>query len=506
MNDLPRTQPSSPATPDSTPNFTPEELRDFASRFTAFVDAMAECSTAGDPAAPSFRTLLSDHLGGPAEQFEAVAKRFPIWRYADLDIAIEAVLGDDRTIHGINTSEASYDFTELIANRYEGFAPGAVQYESVPTDPKARRRVAAEAVSLFVRDGQPMALLQARTGEFGEPVSYVSILAGGDAAAEAVLTEIAEAMNARSALRGQVVTFGGGAFGEAAQAVQFHPRPQIAADQVILPADSLERIRRHVLGISEMAERLQAAGQHLKRGILLYGPPGTGKTHTVRHLIGLSVGTTVIMLSGESLEAISLAAETARALQPAIVVLEDCDLVAESRDFSEGTRPLLFEVLDALDGLAGDADVAFVLTTNRAEALEEALVQRPGRIDLAVEIPRPDTSARRALFELYSQQLSFSPAALDEAAERTAGVTASFVKEAVRRSVVLAALDGRDADDASLLAAVAELRGDEERLTASLLASGGVDEGLGAGIEDFDGSAGADEFAGGATDFGTAGS
>lgn len=477
MNDTPRTQPI----PSATTLFTPEELRDFATRFSAFVDTMAEHSTAGDPETPSFRTLLSDHLGSPAEDFEAVAKRFPVWRYADLDIGIEAVLGDARTVHGINTDEDSYDFTELIANRYDNFVPGAVQYESVPTGPEARRRVASEAVSLFERDGQPMALLQARSGEFGQLVSYVAILSGDDTAAEEVLTEIAEAMNARSTVRGQVVTFGGGAFGEAAQAVQFHPRPQIAADQVILPADSLERIRRHVLGISEMAEQLQAAGQHLKRGILLYGPPGTGKTHTVRHLTGLSAGHTVIMLSGESLQAISLAGETARALQPAIVVLEDCDLVAESRDFSEGTRPLLFEVLDALDGLAGDADVAFVLTTNRAEALEEALVQRPGRIDLAVEIPRPDTAARRALFELYSQQLSFTPAALDEAAARTEGVTASFVKEAVRRSVVLAALDGQDADDVSLLAAVAELREDEERLTASLLASGGTGDGFGAG-------------------------
>ena len=54
----------------------------------------------------------------------------------------------------------------------------------------------------------------------------------------------------------------------------------------------------------------------------------------------------------------------------------------------------------------------------------------------------------------------------------------------MRRSVVLAALDGQDADDASLLAAVAELRGDEERLTASLLASGGTGDGFGTG-EDF---------------------
>jgi len=136
MDDTPRTQP----TPSASPLVTPEELRDFATRFSAFVDTMAEHSTAGNPATPSFRALLSDHLGGPAEEFEAVAKRFPVWRYADLDIGIEAVLGDERTVHGINTDEDSFDFTELIANRYDNFFPGAVQYESVPTGPEARRR------------------------------------------------------------------------------------------------------------------------------------------------------------------------------------------------------------------------------------------------------------------------------------------------------------------------------------------------------------------------------
>ncbi|MCT1873529.1 AAA family ATPase [Brevibacterium luteolum] len=472
MNDIPRTAQPAVSSSTSLP-VTPTEVQDFARRFSAFVDAMNDSAAAGAPDAASFGQILTDHLGNPAEDFEAVTKRFPVWRYADLDIAVEAVLGSDRSVHGINTDEDSYDFTELIANRYDNFRPGAVQYDSVPVGPDTHRRVAAEAVSLFTRGGVPMALLQHRSGDYGQPVSHVSVLSADHAAADALLTEIAETMNARSALRGQVVTFGGGAFDETAQPVQFHPRPHIEADQVILPADSLSRIRRHVLGISEMAPQLQAAGQHLKRGVLLYGPPGTGKTHTVRYLTGLSAGVTVIMLAGESLGAISLAAETARALQPALVVLEDCDLIAESRDYSEGTRPLLFDVLDALDGLAGDADVAFILTTNRAEALEEALVQRPGRIDLAVEIPLPDTSARQDLFELYAQQLDFSPETLTAAAERTDGVTASFVKEAVRRAVVLATLDGRSVADEDLLAAVDELRSDAERLTASLLASGG---------------------------------
>lgn len=43
----------------------------------------------------------------------------------------------------------------------------------------------------------------------------------------------------------------------------------------------------------------------------------------------------------------------AGALQPSIAVLEDCGLIAEDRSFGHGPQPLLFEVLDAMDGLYG---------------------------------------------------------------------------------------------------------------------------------------------------------
>lgn len=45
MSDTPRTQ----HIPSASELFTPEELRDFAVRFSAFVDTMAEHSTGKDP-------------------------------------------------------------------------------------------------------------------------------------------------------------------------------------------------------------------------------------------------------------------------------------------------------------------------------------------------------------------------------------------------------------------------------------------------------------------------
>jgi len=134
-------------------------------------------------------------------------------------------------------------------------------------------------------------------------------------------------------------------------------------------------------------------------------------------------------------------------------------------------KPLLFEVLDALDGIDADADVAFLLTTNRVENLERALSQRPGRVDLAAEIPLPDEPGRRTLLRLYAGAL-FSDEAVRDAAVRSEGTTASFAKELVRRAVLLAAAAGAEPADEHLSAALDELLSDTETLTRSLMGVG----------------------------------
>jgi ATP-dependent Zn protease len=114
-----------------------------------------------------------------------------------------------------------------------------------------------------------------------------------------------------------------------------------------------------------------------------------------------------------------------------------------------------------------------VLTTNRVDLLEAALAQRPGRVDLAVEIPRPDAEARRRLVELYSAGLPLSPEALARAALRTEGATASLFKELFRRVVLVAAERDVEVSDQVLDDVLDEILADAERLTRSLLGSGG---------------------------------
>ena len=84
-----------------------------------------------------------------------------------------------------------------------------------------------------------------------------------------------------------------------------------------------------------------------------------------------------------------------------------------------------------------------MLTTNRADLLEPALAARPGRVDIAVEIDLPDNDARERLLTLYGSPLPMrlTDAETAEIIERTDGVTASFLKELLRRAVLEALAD-----------------------------------------------------------------
>jgi ATP-dependent 26S proteasome regulatory subunit len=184
-----------------------------------------------------------------------------------------------------------------------------------------------------------------------------------------------------------------------------------------------------------------------------------------------------VELTGDSLQLISAACSVARALQPAMIVVEDVDLIAEDRGMYPGQHPLLFQLLNEMDGLAEDADVVFLLTTNRADLLEPALAARPGRVDQAVALDLPDAVARRQLFELYRGNLEVDVSRLDAVVDRTDGVTASFLKELLRRAALVAATSttGRELQVSAdhLDAALDELLDTRNAMTRVLLGGGG---------------------------------
>lgn len=427
-----------------------------------------------EPQETQLGVLVREHLGVPASEVPVTSERLSAHRLADADIALGVIASEDPEARLVGVSggmERHHEDTQnLFAHRYTSFGPGPVEYVTTATGPDSSRQTVAFGVHLFRFQGVPVAVLVRNAMPMhGRDAVTLDVLAGDDQAAGRLIERVHEAMNTHSVIRGNVVSFTGDEFGSGLGGLTFLARPRVGVDDVVLPAGVIDDIRGHVIGIGERADTLRAYGQHLKRGVLLYGPPGTGKTLTVEHLLSETPGRTAILLQGGSLQFVAEAARLARAMTPAMLVFEDVDLVATERGMFDGPQPLLFEILDALDGVGGDADIAFLLTTNRADILEPALAQRPGRVDLAVEIPLPDASARRALLTLHARDTPLSPAALDAAAERAEGITASFTKELIRRAALRAALDETPLADQHLETALDEMLDAAAALTRSLV-------------------------------------
>jgi ATP-dependent 26S proteasome regulatory subunit len=117
------------------------------------------------------------------------------------------------------------------------------------------------------------------------------------------------------------------------------------------------------------------------------------------------------------------------------MVIEDVDLIGRERTHMHGVgeEVMLNQLLNEMDGLREDADVLFILTTNRPDQIEPALASRPGRIDQAIEFPLPDEEGRRKLVQLYSGGLEIPESLMTLIFSRTRGVSAAFIKELMRR-------------------------------------------------------------------------
>jgi hypothetical protein len=441
----------------------------------------ATANMVADDAGPNELVLrVTGHLGCELPQVVPVAEQFQVWDHVNVQRGLNAYLaahGSTGSWFGAGGAGHRPDEGLLSLITMSVHIPmirlAAASYGTAPIGPQENTEVVGLGLICSVApDGTPVVICLHLVKQFGPPHCSLEVLAADPAAGAATRDEINELIQLHNVFRGQVLSFSQSEH-HGNELVSFLPRPAIAAAEVVLPDGVLETIEQHIVSIGDWSAELRQAGQHLKRGLLLHGPPGTGKTHTVRYLTGRLTSTTVILLTGTSIRFIEAAAALARRFQPSMVVLEDVDLIGMDRDFMQGSNPLLFSLLEAMDGVGADADVTFVLTTNRADILEIALADRPGRVDLAIEIPRPDARCRERLLRLYARDMVLDADVADVVAG-TDGVTASFIKELIRR-VVLVSLRAGDSPPALrseyFATVLAEMNSEHNTLTRSLLGS-----------------------------------
>lgn len=423
----------------------------------------------------SLKRLVRRHLKVPIEQCPVVNETFANYETPNIHLALEQVLGQEvaRRPYGVPCDATLAGLAR--AQFWSGYTVGPPEFADLNVG--VDQRLACVARGLFlVHDQQrePVVLLLGEVQFSHPPQMQLEAMAASREVAEKLLRKIGDMTRQGQAYRGKVFSLERDCYG--GTNVQFHHLPDITRDEIVLPAELLQRIERHSVSFSRHAERLRASGRHLKRGILLHGPPGTGKTLTAMYLAAQMEGRTVIIITGGGINSIEAACHLARLLQPTTVILEDVDLIGTEREHQAvGANALLFELLNQMDGLGDDCDVLFVLTTNRPDVLEPALAARPGRIDQALEVPLPDADCRKRLLQLYGQGLNLQLSEPDRLVARLEGASAAFVRELLRKAALMAAEEssgpGIEVHERHLNQALSELIVAGGQLTQSLLGS-----------------------------------
>jgi hypothetical protein len=222
--------------------------------------------------------------------------------------------------------------------------------------------------------------------------------------------------------------------------VVFKPKPAVGEGDIILDDRIAQVLRRNIFDFFAQRDCLHALGLPRKRALLFYGPPGTGKTHTCRHIHTRLQGVTSILVTGRSLVRLQEIGKFARQMHPTLVVIEDVDLVFTAREVNPyGTA--LGDLMDQLDGFTPDEEVLFLLTTNAIDRVEQAIRDRPGRINQCLYLGLPGPELRRRYLAQYLRPYDTAAVDLDHLVKQTEQTSQAFLKEYVLRAVQIAAED-----------------------------------------------------------------
>ena len=218
--------------------------------------------------------------------------------------------------------------------------------------------------------------------------------------------------------RRAVLCFRGGCWGQSHEI--WSDIQSASFDDLVLAGGLKEAIRGDLSRFMSARAEYERYGVPYKRGILFVGPPGNGKTHCLRatlKMLGLPVLYVMSLRdkyrSEDSL--IDTVFTRAREVAPCVLVFEDLDAMIH-----DGNRSYF---LNQLDGIGTVSGLLTVATTNHADRLDPAIVERPSRFDRKYAFALPASAERLAYAKLWNARLD--PAMRLAATELDSLVTAT---------------------------------------------------------------------------------
>lgn len=214
--------------------------------------------------------------------------------------------------------------------------------------------------------------------------------------------------------------------------------------------DSLQTVLRE----QRASHRLAEAGLLPRRKLLFWGPPGCGKTATAQwlaHELGLPCGivrlasliTSYVGETGANLaKVLQLANQT-----PMVLLLDEADAIAQSRDQGNDVgelRRVVNALLQGLDGFTAPNSLV-ILASNHTHLFDSALWRR---FDDVIEFPLPTERDRLALLRHLTSGLKIT-GSLSSVAKNMVGRSFAEIERAVHDVAKLTVLDERPSTNAT---------------------------------------------------------
>ena len=193
-------------------------------------------------------------------------------------------------------------------------------------------------------------------------------------------------------------------------------------ESVVLDGGDKERLLQDITRFRNSKHRYSQLGVPYHRGYLLYGPPGTGKTSLVSALAA-HFGLSVYCVNLTEFNDRRLMAAVCQIPRNSVLLFEDIDCMkggqkressvthateADGRADSGGGASngvTLSGLLNVLDGFFAPTGVLFMMTTNRIETLDAALL-RPGRIDYKLYLGAATEAQKIELYRRFFAEAS----------------------------------------------------------------------------------------------------
>lgn len=200
-------------------------------------------------------------------------------------------------------------------------------------------------------------------------------------------------------------------------------------------------------------------GAKVPKGLLLCGDPGTGKTLIAKAIAGeagvpflyQNASSFIEMFVGLGAKRVRELFKIAKQSAPCIIFIDEIDAIGCNRDSNKGTsenEQTINALLQEMDGFSNRKGIFIIAATNRADALDPALV-RSGRFDRQIVVAPPrDWHVRKELFKHYLSGFTVSDDVdIDGLSKQVSGFTGADIAMICNEASIVAVMRDKDAID-----------------------------------------------------------